>query len=54
MGITTGDTVNQAEEISGRDISSSLIDKVTAICFALAALLSVYYNFFVRKKPRYY
>lgn len=43
-----------ADKISGRDISSSLIDKVTAICFALAALLSVYYNFFVRKKPRYY
>jgi len=42
-----------ADKISGRDISSSLIDKVTAICFALA-LLSVYYNFFIRKKPRYY
>jgi hypothetical protein len=43
-----------ADKISGRDISSSLIDKVTAICFALAASLSVYYNFFIRKKSRYY
>lgn len=43
-----------ADKISGRNISSSLIDQVTAICFAFAALLSVYFNFFVRKKSRYY
>jgi len=39
-----------ADKISGRDISSSLIDSVTALCFAIAALLSVYFNFFMPKK----
>ena len=34
-----------ADKISGRDISSSLIDSVTGISFLIAALLSVYVNF---------
>lgn len=40
-----------ADKISGRNISSSLIDLVTAITFAVAALLSVYVNF-IRKKQK--
>ena len=39
-----------ADKISGRNISSSLIDLVTALSFAVAALLSVYVNFFRTKK----
>lgn len=38
-----------AEKISGTDISSQLIDLVIAVCFAFAAILSVYVNF-IRKK----
>jgi len=38
-----------AEEISGRDISNSLVDTLTAVVFALVAALSVYRNF-SRKK----
>lgn len=38
-----------ADQISGRDISATLIDLVTAGSFALAAGLSVYVNFFRRK-----
>lgn len=39
-----------ADKLSGKNISSSLIDLVTALCFAVAALLSVYANFFRKKK----
>ena len=39
-----------ADKISGKNISASLIDTVTAISFAVAALLSVYVNFIRRKK----
>jgi len=34
-----------ADKISGVSISASLIDTMTAVCFFLAALLSVYVNF---------
>lgn len=39
-----------ADLISGRDISATLIDLVTAGSFAAAAGLSVYVNFFRRKR----
>lgn len=35
-----------ADKISGREVSDSFIDAITAGCFFLAALLSVYVNFF--------
>jgi len=38
-----------ADKISGTDISSTFIDYLTAISFALAAMLSVYFNFIKRK-----
>jgi hypothetical protein len=41
------------EKITGHDFSSSLINTVIAVCFGLAAFLSVYVNFLqpaVRKK----
>ncbi len=38
-----------AEKISGRDISDSLVDKLTAVIFSLVAALSVYMNFFRKK-----
>ena len=38
-----------ADKISGRDISSSLIDWVTGISFLIAALLSFYVNFIKKK-----
>lgn len=34
-----------ADKISGKNISSSFIDMITAISFAIVALLSVYVNF---------
>ena len=40
-----------ADKISGKDISSSVIDMVTVISFFIAALLSVYVNF-IKKKSR--
>lgn len=42
-----------ADKISGKDINSSLIDLVTAISFGLAALLSIYFNFFNRQTKSY-
>ena len=38
-----------ADKISGKNISSSLIDSITVISFAVAALLSVYVNFIKKK-----
>ena len=35
-----------ADKITGKDISSSIIDLATALGFAIAAVLSVYLNFF--------
>ena len=34
-----------ADKITGKSISSSLFDLVTAVCFGIAALLSIYVNF---------
>lgn len=38
-----------AGKLSGRDVPATLVDLVTAGSFALAAGLSVYVNFFLRK-----
>jgi hypothetical protein len=38
-----------ADKISGESVSASLIDAITAVCFFLAALLSVYVNFFKKR-----
>lgn len=40
-----------ADKLSGRSFSPSLVDTVTAACFFIAALLSVYVNFFYKKRP---
>ena len=40
-----------ADKLTGNNYSPSLIDTVTVVCFALAALLSIYFNF-VDKKVR--
>jgi hypothetical protein len=39
-----------AEKISGEELSSQLVDTAIAVCFILAAILSVYVNFFKRRK----
>ncbi|MDB5016422.1 MAG: hypothetical protein JWQ84_1254 [Mucilaginibacter sp.] len=39
-----------ADKLSGKSISASLIDIITAVCFFLAAVLSIYVNFFKKKK----
>lgn len=39
-----------ADKIIGKNISSSFIDLVTAICFAVAALLSIYVNFIKKNR----
>jgi len=39
-----------ADKISGQNINSSLIDTLTAGCFFIAAIISVYINFFRRKR----
>ena len=39
-----------ADKVTGQDLSSSFIDTVTSICFAIAAGLSVYFNFFYKKQ----
>ena len=38
-----------ADKISGESVSASLIDAMTAVCFFVAALLSVYVNFFKKR-----
>nr|WP_121272423.1 DUF2784 domain-containing protein [Pedobacter schmidteae] len=38
-----------ADKVTGKDVSADFIDAATAICFATAALLSVYVNFIKRK-----
>jgi hypothetical protein len=35
-----------ADKISGKSVNDSLIDVMTAVCFFLAAIISVYVNFF--------
>jgi hypothetical protein len=39
-----------ADKISGRSVDASIIDTVTSVSFFIAALLSVYLNFFNRKR----
>ena len=39
-----------ADKLTGKDFSPSFIDEVTAISFAVAALLSIYLNFFRKKR----
>jgi len=39
-----------ADKISGTSVSESLISVAIAVCFGAAALLSVYFNFFARKR----
>ena len=39
-----------ADKLSGKNISSSLIDNVTVICFAIAASLSIYVNFIKKRR----
>ncbi|WP_256006931.1 DUF2784 domain-containing protein [Pedobacter deserti] len=39
-----------ADKVSGRDIPAVLVDWLTALCFAAAAVLSVYLNFFRRRQ----
>ncbi len=41
-----------ADKITGKSINVSFIDAFTAICFFLAALLSVYVNFFKTKSKK--
>ncbi len=38
-----------ADQVTGKNISSSLIDGVTVACLILAAMASVYANFFSKK-----
>ncbi|HVW12240.1 MAG TPA: DUF2784 domain-containing protein [Mucilaginibacter sp.] len=42
-----------ADRLSGTSVSASLVDTVTAVAFFMAALLSVYVNFFRRKTVRH-
>ncbi|HVV56028.1 MAG TPA: DUF2784 domain-containing protein [Mucilaginibacter sp.] len=39
-----------ADKIAGRPISASLVDTATTVCFFAAAFISIYLNFFRRKK----
>ena len=39
-----------ADKITGKNISSSLIDLITVISFGAAALLSIYVNFIKKRK----
>ena len=41
-----------ADQISGGSISATLVDTITAVCFFMAASLSVYVNFFLKPKGR--
>lgn len=41
-----------ADKITGSDFAPSFINTITAVCFAVAALLSVYVNFLHEKQKR--
>jgi hypothetical protein len=41
-----------ADKVSGMNINSTLIDVITAVCFFIAAGLSVYLNFFKSSKRK--
>ncbi|WP_276134556.1 DUF2784 domain-containing protein [Polluticoccus soli] len=38
-----------ADKLTGKDFDAGFIDTVTAVSFAIAGLLSLYFNFFKRK-----
>lgn len=38
------------DKLTGRNLDSSMIDTLTAVCFALAAVASLYVNFIKRKR----
>ncbi|HYF29808.1 MAG TPA: DUF2784 domain-containing protein [Chitinophagaceae bacterium] len=40
-----------ADKLTGRNFDPGLVDRITLISFALAAVLSVYFNFFRKRKP---
>lgn len=42
-----------ADKINGKSVSASLIDTLTFVCFFLAALFSVYVNFFRKKNIKF-
>jgi hypothetical protein len=42
-----------ADKISGKQVSASLVDTLTSVCFFLATLLSIYVNFFRKKYIRF-
>ena len=41
-----------ADKITGKDFDPQFIDTITTVCFAAAFIISVYVNFFFRKKTR--
>lgn len=41
-----------ADKITGLNFAPSIIDAITAICFIVAAVLSVYFNFICKSKRR--
>jgi hypothetical protein len=38
------------DKLTGKDLTSSMIDTITGICFAFAAVMSLYVNFVGRKR----
>jgi hypothetical protein len=42
-----------ADKLTGKDFSPSFIDAVTAISFAIAAVISIYLNFFRKRKTTF-
>jgi hypothetical protein len=38
------------DKLTGKDLDPSMIDTITAVCFALAAVMSLYVNFARRKR----
>lgn len=41
-----------AEKISGRDFDAQLVNNLIIVCFVLAAVISIYLNFFARRKMK--
>jgi len=39
-----------ADRLTGTDVNTQFIDVLTAVCFAAALLISVYLNFFAKRK----
>ncbi len=40
------------EKITGKDFDAQLVNNLITVCFSLVALISIYLNFFARKKRR--